>query len=103
MSMLRRVFSVSGVCSAMAIVGGCDDDDGAEDDANRNAPAETVPSGGAPSGSGTTASNSNGTPTVANLVCGTDTGTGCAPESQRVDLYVPSFSNPLQVTNALFP
>jgi len=103
MSMLRKVFSVSGVCSALAIVGGCDDDDGAEDDANRNAPAETVPSGGAPSGSGTTASNSNGTPTVANLVCGTDTGTGCAPESQRVDLYVPSFSNPLQVTNPLFP
>src|SRR3989304_5071484 len=35
--------------------------------------------------------------------CGTDSGTGCAPDSERVDLAQPSFSDPTNVTNPLFP
>lgn len=35
--------------------------------------------------------------------CGTFDGTGCAPESQRVDLAPPVFSNPTSITNPLFP
>jgi hypothetical protein len=35
--------------------------------------------------------------------CGTDTGTGCAPPSARVDLATPAFSNPTRITNPLFP
>lgn len=35
--------------------------------------------------------------------CGTETGEGCAPESQRVDLAEPAFSNPTTITNPLFP
>ncbi len=35
--------------------------------------------------------------------CGTNTGRGCAPASKRVDLAVPSFSNPTVIDNPLFP
>lgn len=35
--------------------------------------------------------------------CGTESGEGCAPESARVDLAAPTFSNPTEVTNPLFP
>lgn len=35
--------------------------------------------------------------------CGTDNGKGCAPDSERVDLTAPSFSNPTSITNPLFP
>lgn len=35
--------------------------------------------------------------------CPTDKHTGCAPPSQRVDLYVPKFANPTKVTNPLLP
>lgn len=35
--------------------------------------------------------------------CGTDSGTGCAPQSARVDLYQPVFSDPTVITNPLFP
>ena len=35
--------------------------------------------------------------------CGTYSGTGCAPDSRRVDLGTPSFSNPTRVVNPLFP
>ncbi len=35
--------------------------------------------------------------------CGTYSGTGCAPESQRVDTTKPSFSHPTNVTNPLYP
>ncbi len=35
--------------------------------------------------------------------CGTNDGQGCAPDSARVDLAAPSFSNPTAVTNPLFP
>lgn len=34
--------------------------------------------------------------------CGVAAG-GCAPESQRIDLCQPTFTNPTQVTNLLFP
>ena len=35
--------------------------------------------------------------------CGTFDGRGCAPESRRVDLADPLFSNPTSITNPLFP
>ena len=35
--------------------------------------------------------------------CGTYSGRGCAPDSRRVDLGTPAFSNPTQVVNPLFP
>jgi hypothetical protein len=35
--------------------------------------------------------------------CGTYDGTGCAPESNRVDIDPPTFSNPKEITNPLFP
>jgi hypothetical protein len=35
--------------------------------------------------------------------CGTESGTGCAPQSKRVDLVTASFSNPTKITNPLFP
>jgi hypothetical protein len=35
--------------------------------------------------------------------CGTYSGTGCAPTSERVDLAKPSFTHSTTITNALFP
>jgi hypothetical protein len=35
--------------------------------------------------------------------CGTDSGRGCAPASERVDLTKPSFSHSTEITNPLFP
>src|SRR5215207_10181911 len=35
--------------------------------------------------------------------CGTTSGTGCAPKSERVDLARSTFSDPTNVTNPLFP
>lgn len=35
--------------------------------------------------------------------CGTNSGRGCAPASARVDLGQPTFSNPTEITNPLFP
>ena len=35
--------------------------------------------------------------------CGLEAGTGCAPDSARVDLATPAFSKPTAVTNPLFP
>ena len=35
--------------------------------------------------------------------CGTYSGSGCAPDSRRVDLATPSFSDPTRVVNPLFP
>jgi hypothetical protein len=40
---------------------------------------------------------------TATAQCGTESGTGCAPEGKRVDLAQPSFSNPTDITNPLFP
>ncbi|MGI0015182.1 MAG: hypothetical protein ACREBU_17345, partial [Nitrososphaera sp.] len=42
-------------------------------------------------------------PSWTTLECGTNSGTGCAPASQRVDLVKPTFSNPINITNPLFP
>jgi hypothetical protein len=36
-------------------------------------------------------------------VCGTYSGKGCAPASERIDLKRPSFSNPTKITNQWFP
>jgi hypothetical protein len=35
--------------------------------------------------------------------CATESGTGCGPKGERVDLAAPSFSDPTNVTNPLFP
>jgi hypothetical protein len=35
--------------------------------------------------------------------CGTYSGEGCAPQSKRIDLQPPTFSNPTEITNPLFP
>ena len=35
--------------------------------------------------------------------CGTYSGRGCSPTSARVDLERPTFSNPTNITNPLFP
>ncbi len=35
--------------------------------------------------------------------CGTESGAGCAPDSARADLITPTFSNPTNITNPLFP
>jgi hypothetical protein len=35
--------------------------------------------------------------------CGTSTGKGCAPDSDRVDLQRPRFTHPTAITNPLFP
>jgi hypothetical protein len=35
--------------------------------------------------------------------CGTYTGKGCAAESKRIDREPPSFSDPMKITNPLFP
>ncbi|MBA2325870.1 MAG: hypothetical protein H0V95_04400, partial [Actinobacteria bacterium] len=35
--------------------------------------------------------------------CGTYSGEGCAPTSARVDVERPTFSNPTEITNPLFP
>jgi hypothetical protein len=42
-------------------------------------------------------------PATADQPCGTYSGRGCAPDSRRVDLGAPSFSNPTKVDNPLFP
>jgi hypothetical protein len=45
----------------------------------------------------------SGTLAAAQETCGTESGEGCAPDSQRVDLAEPTFSNPTTITNPLFP
>ncbi|MGH2714768.1 MAG: hypothetical protein ACRDM7_12940 [Thermoleophilaceae bacterium] len=65
--------------------------------------------GAAFAGSGCGAAAKDSTPAAAPRsaqaadVCGTYSGRGCAPRARRVDLVEPSFSNPTQVTNPLFP
>jgi hypothetical protein len=75
---------VSAVLAALAL-GACNSDGG---------------SGEASSGSPASSSESS---TVAAIPCGTYTGRGCAPQTRRVDLARPSFSNPTSITNPLFP
>jgi hypothetical protein len=55
--------------------------------------------GSGASASGTTTRAATAAPTK----CGTDSGSGCAPQSARVDLAEPVFSRPTEVTNPLFP
>jgi len=67
---------------------------------------------GAPSGSGSGAPSS-ASPTAVNAAgttvewpvtrCGTYSGEGCAPTSDRVDVERPTFSRPTEITNQLFP
>ena len=54
---------------------------------------------GGSSGTTTTAAP----PASSAIVCGTYTGQGCAPASERVDLARPSFTHPTRITNPLFP
>jgi len=35
--------------------------------------------------------------------CPTESGTGCAPQNKRIDLYTPAFSDPTTITNPLYP
>lgn len=39
----------------------------------------------------------------ASTACGTKSGTGCAPVARRIDLHKPTFSDPTNITNPLFP
>jgi len=39
----------------------------------------------------------------ADPACGTYSGTGCAPQAERIDLEPPTFSHPTDITNPLFP
>jgi len=47
-------------------------------------------------------SSASSTP-FASTACGTFSGRGCAPASERVDLTKPSFSDSTRITNPLFP
>jgi hypothetical protein len=51
----------------------------------------------------TSACNDDGGSGAASSECGFEGGVRCAPQSQRVDLTKPSFSNPTKITNPLFP
>ena len=55
--------------------------------------------GGAASGAAPRANRGGWSPTE----CGTYSGRGCAPPSERVDLERPSFTHPTRITNPLFP
>ena len=44
-----------------------------------------------------------GTGSSAAAECGTYSGRGCAPAAKRVDVALPSFSNPTEISNPLFP
>jgi hypothetical protein len=93
----RFVISAALFFAIPPLVVACDDEEDEDSPANDGAVDGSSGSTSNPGGSG-------GTPSVASTQpCGTDTGTGCAPDSQRVDLYTPTFSNPLNVTNPFFP
>jgi hypothetical protein len=53
--------------------------------------------------SGNTSSSKSASTPFTSTACGTYTGGGCAPESERVDLTRPSFSDSAKITNPLFP
>jgi hypothetical protein len=52
-----------------------------------------------------TACDNDSKPAAAKLptTCGTYDGEGCAPSQARVDLEPPTFSNPTEITNPLYP
>jgi hypothetical protein len=76
MDMRKLIVSVAALAAGLAVVGAC----GAEPTAKKDKGSETAASS-----------------------CGTESGTGCAPEDKRVDLARPSFSDPTSITNPLFP
>ena len=69
--------------------------------------------GAACSGSGQSGTSASGSPAATEAAgttvewpvtrCGTYSGEGCAPTSDRVDVERPTFSNPTEITNPLFP
>jgi hypothetical protein len=79
MDMRKLIVSVAALAAGLAVVGAC----GAEPSAQKDRGSETASS--------------------AASSCGTESGTGCAPEDKRVDLARPSFSDPTSITNPLFP
>src|SRR3712207_3714723 len=83
---MKRIAALM-LAASLAVVGAC----GAETTAGKDRSPETTTANSATSSSSATTS------------CGTESGTGCAPESERVDLAKPSFSDPTNVTNPLFP
>jgi hypothetical protein len=81
------------LAAVLAVVGAC----GADPTAGKDK---------SPGKSTTAASSKTSTAAASSLTtsaCGTESGTGCAPKSERVDLAKPSFSDPTNVTNPLFP
>jgi hypothetical protein len=86
---LTRGVSALALVAALAVVGACGVD---------TTVAEDRTPGSANATTSTAASSSSAT-----RECGTESGTGCAPEDKRVDLVRPSFSDPTNVTNSLFP
>jgi hypothetical protein len=85
-----------GLCAVLVTSSACGADTAAQ---------ETTGSKDRSRGASTTQANSRTARSAAFTVtaCGTYSGSGCAPESRRVDLAQPSFSNPTKVTNPLFP
>ena len=60
--------------------------------------------GGGSSGAAKAPSASSVAPVeAARTVCGTYSGTGCAPTAARVDIAAPTFTDPTSITNPLFP
>ena len=78
------------LAAGLAVVGAC----GADTTAGKDKSPGT-------STSSTTSTAAGSSSTVSR--CGTESGAGCAPKSERVDLATPSFSDPTSVTNPLFP
>jgi hypothetical protein len=77
---MKRMVAALVLVAALAAVGAC----GAEPTAGKDKRPEAAAS-------------------PATQECGTESGTGCAPEGERVDLAKPSFSDPTSITNPLFP
>lgn len=65
--------------------------------------ADTTAAKDKSSGAATTPEGSTATSSSATRECGTESGDGCAPEKERVDLAVPKFSDPTSITNPVFP
>ena len=54
-------------------------------------------------GGSSVAASTSPTRSPTSTVCGTYSGKGCAPASERVDLERPTFTHPTEITNPLFP
>jgi hypothetical protein len=80
---MKRIAAALALVAALAVVGACE----AESTAEKNG-----------KGPGTATASS-----ATQDLCGTESGTGCAPKSERVDLAKPSFTDPTNITNPLFP